>query len=419
MSECQFSSTKSVNGTFNLNRNLVKSSVLIAMLALSGCSQQASDGVLTMDVQRADFTFDIPAAGELEASNATAVTVPSGLRGPQSLAWILANFTQVKAGDVVARMDPERENYRLKMEQFDFDKLAFDSQIQTEKDNTISQNLLEGTQITSQEKDLAERYFSDDERIYNKIEIIDQMRNQDYLVAKMHYFDWGLEQHGSQAEAEQELIKLRQKGHSAKISRYESNLNQMEIIAPHDGLFVYQAGWDGSFPVVGDMMWSGTSIGLLPDTSVMQAKLYVQESEAAGLAVGKKATVYLDAYPDKPFTGEVTQLDALAKPKDKDSPVNYFQFTISLDRTEVGIMQPGRQVQAKVHMLSLNSVLTVPNQALFQKEGQYWVYLKTAEGFVKQTVEMGSRSLNLTEITKGLSEGDVIALTTPPKRSRV
>ena len=393
--------------------------LLIACLTLSACSQQNVDGVLTMEVERADFTVDISAVGELEASQSTAVTVPTGLRGPQSLAWILDDFTQVKAGDVVARMDPERESYRLKMEQFDYDKLGFDSLIQTEKDNTISQTLIQGTQVTSEEKDLAERYFSEDERVYNKIEIIDQMRNQDYLVAKMHYFDWGLGQHGSQAEAEQELIKLKQKGHGAKIDRLENNLEQMEIIAPHDGLFVYQTGWDGSLPVVGDMMWSGFSIGLLPDTSVMQAKMYVQESEASGLGIGKSVTVYLDAYPDKPFLGKVTQLDALAKPKDKDSPVNYFQFTVSLDKTSMDIMQPGRQVRASVHLLSLDNVLTVPNQSIFHKDGQYWVYLKTDDSFTKHAVSLGSRSLNRTEITSGLTEGDVIALTTPPKRSRV
>ena len=406
-----------INNVINVSKLI--SAGLLLLLTLTACSQQSQDGVLTMNVTRGDFNVDIPALGELEASQSTSVIVPTGLRGPQSLAWILDNFSQVRAGDVVARMDPTRENYRLKMEQFDFDKLAFDSQMQTEKDKTISKTLSSGTQITSEEKDLAERFFSEDERVYTKIEIIDQMRNQDYLVAKMHYFDWGLDKHGEQADAEQELIKLKQKGHSAKINRFENNLNQMEIIAPHDGLFVYQAGWDGSFPVVGDMMWSGFSIGLLPDISVMQAKLYVQESEAAGLALGKAATVYLDAYPDKAFAGKVTQVDALAKPKEKDSPVNYFQFTISLDKTSVEIMQPGRQVQAQVHLFNLQDVLTVPNQALFQKEGQYWVYLKTSAGFIKQAVTPGNRSLNRTEITDGLTEGDVIALTTPPKRSRV
>ncbi|WP_324187480.1 hypothetical protein [Shewanella sp. TC10] len=61
----------------------------------------------------------------------------------------------------------------------------------------------------------------------------------------------------------------------------------------------------------------------------------------------------------------------------------------------------------------------MPNQSLFQKSGDYWVYLKTNKGFIKQAVEPGHRSLNRTVIKDGLSQGDVIALTTPPKRSRI
>lgn len=393
--------------------------IMVSVLMLAACSQQQGDGVLTMEVTRGDFNVEIPATGELEASQSTAVTVPNGLRGPQSLAWIIDNFTPVKSGDVIAKMDPTRQRYQLEIEKFDFNRLSLDSDMQQQKDKTISQELQAGTKITSEEKDLAERFFSEDERVYTKIEIIEQMRNQDYLGAKMDYFDWGLAQHDAQAQAEQQLIKLKQGGYQAKIDRYMNNLNQMEIIAPHDGLFVYQAGWDGAMPVVGDMMWSGFTIGTLPDTSVMQAKLFVLESEAAGLAVGKSATVYLDAYPDMAFSGTVTQVDALAKPKEKDSPVNYFQFTVSLEKTLVDIMQPGRQLTAQVYALSLTDVVTIPNQALFQKEGLYWVYLKTGEGFIKQSVTPGQRSIDSTEIISGLAKGDVIALTTPPKRSRV
>ncbi|MCK8046698.1 HlyD family efflux transporter periplasmic adaptor subunit [Shewanella sp. 1CM18E] len=389
------------------------------LLLMTACSDSASEGVLTIDVNRSDFKVDIPAAGELEASNSTTVNVPMGLRGPQSLAWIMDNFSTVKAGDVVARMDGTRESFRLEMEELDYDRLGLDSQIQSQKDKTIDKTLTTDTKLTAQEQDLAERFFSEDERVYTKIDIIDQMRNQDYLEAKMDFYGWGLSQHGSQAEAEQELIKLKQQGHKAKINRFSNNLKQMEIVAPHDGLFVAQPGWNGALPVPGDMMWSGMAIGLLPDTSKMQAKLYVLESEALGLAIGKPVTLYLDAYPELALSGTLTQLDALAKAKEQDSPVNYFEITVSLDKTMVEIMQPGRQINAMVHALDLEDVITVPNQALFQKSGEYWVYLKTSAGFKKQNVTLGNRSLNRTVITAGLKQGDTIALTTPPKRNRV
>ncbi len=413
--------TKSVhgNGIQSYKKSLGCSMLLLATLALSACSDPATNGVITFEVERADFKVDIPASGELEASNSTTVNVPTGLRGPQSLAWIIDNFSNVKAGDVIARMDGTRESFRLEMESLDYDRLGLDSQIQSQKDKTIDKTLSTDTKLTAQEQDLADRFFSEDERVYTKIDIIDQMRNQDYLKAKMDFYGWGISQHGSQADAEQELIKLKQQGHKAKMNRYSSNLQQMEIVAPQDGLFVAQPGWNGVIPIPGDMMWSGMAIGLLPDTSKMQAKLFVLESEALGLAIGKPVTLYLDAYPELALTGTLTQLDALAKAKEQDSPVNYFQITVSLDKTLVEIMQPGRQVNAMVHALDAKDVITVPNQALFQKSGEYWVYLKTPKGFAKQSVTLGNRSLNRTVITEGLKQGDTVALTTPPKRNRV
>ncbi|MCL2916636.1 efflux RND transporter periplasmic adaptor subunit [Shewanella litorisediminis] len=391
---------------------------LLPMALLVGCQESTETAVLTMKVSRSDFKVEIPARGELEAKSATPVSVPGGLRGPQSLAWILDNFSEVTAGDVVARLDGRRETLELELEKYDFDKLALDGDIQAEKNLTTAQELVIGRDVTEEELNLSERFFTDDERVYTKIDIIDQMRNKDYLQARLGYFDWGKGSHDAQATAELDLIRLKQKGIQAKIATYQSNLSQMEITAPHDGLFVMQPGWSGALPMAGDMVWSGIPLGTLPDTSVMQAKLWVLESEAVGLAVDKPVVLTLDAYPDKPFTGKVTQVDALAKPKDRDSPVNYFEFTVTLDVTDTQIMLPGRQVQARVSALSEDQVLAVPNQAIFQREGRYWVYVKSQDGFIEQTITPGSRSLNRTVILEGLKEGDVVALTVPRRRTQ-
>lgn len=386
---------------------------LVLLAALGACSDESRNDVLTMTVEQQVFEVSIPAVGELEASQSTSVTVPTRLRGPQSLAWLRDNFSEVKAGEVVARLDPTRESYNLELERFAYDKLGLDKQIQHEKDVTASSQMMLDSDVNDEELDLAQRFFSEDERVYTKIDIIDQMRNQAYLEARQDYLGWGLDQHDSQAQAEQSLLALKQKSHQSKMSRYQNNLEFMEIKAPHDGIFVYRKGWSGEEPAIGDMVWSGMELGLLPDTSKMQARLFVLESEAAGLAVGKTAEVRLDAYPDRVFRGTVSQVDALAKPREKNSPVNYFEFVVSLDDTLPELMKPGRQVTAKVHVLSQDAAITVPNQALFQKDGQYWVFLRNGREFSQQTVVPGDRSLNRTVIEKGLKQGDVVALTRP------
>ncbi|MCL1077196.1 HlyD family efflux transporter periplasmic adaptor subunit [Parashewanella spongiae] len=392
---------------------------LLLPIALASCSGDSSQQVLTVTVTESDFSIIIPAVGELEAQHSTLVSVPNSLRGPQSIAWLQDNFSVVKKGDVVARLDPAREQFKLTKETLDNRRLTLDGNIQKESDLTLRKSLTLDKQVTSDEQQLAKQFYSEDEQVYTKIDIIDQMRNQEYLSAKMDYFDWNVGQHDIQANAEQDLINLKKKGHQSKINRYQHNLSKMEILAPNDGLFVYKPSWNGIDPVVGDMVWSGMAIGLLPDTSKMQATLYVLESEALGLEVGKQAKVFLDAYPNRPFVGTVSQIDALAQPKDHNSPVNYFHITVQLEQTIPKIMQPGRQVNAEIIALKKHNVLTVPNQSLFQKEGQYWVYMKTPAGFIKQTIILGKRSLNRTEIIEGLKSGDVVSLTVPPAGSQV
>lgn len=406
----------------NLNRKRWRLAAILVMglsvVIASGCERAATD-VLTMEVVAANFKADIPAAGALEASTSTRINVPPGLQGPQSLAWIMDNFSEVKAGEVIARMDSARESFYMEIEQFQFDRLGLDGRIQGQKDQTIAGSLNTDSRITLREQQLAERFFSDDERVYTKIEIIEQMRDQVYLEAKRLFYDWSSDEHSTQAEAEQALIKMKQKSHAEKINRYANNLNQLEVVAPHDGLFVAEPHWHGGLPVAGDMLWSGMTIGTLPDTSKMQARLHVLESEALGLTLGRPVTLYLDAYPEMPIQGRVAQLDTLAKPRVHDSPVNYFALQVAIDKTIPELMRPGRQVKAKVHILDLKNVITVPNQALFHESGRYWVYRQTAAGFVEQAVTPGRRSLNRTVIADGLSAGDIIALTAPPQGSRV
>ncbi|MBM7072069.1 HlyD family efflux transporter periplasmic adaptor subunit [Shewanella sp. 202IG2-18] len=391
---------------------MISLSALCALL-LSACSDPESQGTLTIEVKKSDFGIHIPAEGNLESTESTLITAPHSLRGRQSLVWLLPNFSNVKKGDVIARLDAKRTSFMLKKDKLDNQRSKLDGAMRASSDEIARKKLLQDKSVTATERKLADTFFSDDERVYTKIEIIDQMRNQDYLDAKMDYLDWNTGQHNQKANAEQALITLKQKGIQTKINRHETNLANLEIKAAHDGLFVYKKNWYDEYPAVGDAIFSGQTIGELPNTSNMQASLYALESESSGLKVGLKAIVYLDAYPNKPFEGEVIQVDSLAQPKDKGSPVNYFNFTVQLNETIPELMKQGRQVNAKVEVLESKRMLAVPSQSVFQHEDDYWVFVKDGGEFEKRKVTLGARNLNRTEITSGLNESEVIALTQP------
>ncbi|BDY04656.1 HlyD family efflux transporter periplasmic adaptor subunit [Ferrimonas sp. YFM] len=386
---------------------------LVLLLFLVGCGQAPQQQVLTLDVDPQAFTHVIDAHGQLEPAKAKTVSVPGGLRGPQSLSWVAENFTPVTKGQVVARLDGQRQQLDASLAQFEIDKLALDGQLQQGRDQVQLNEILSGRQVTGEERELAERFHSDDPRVYSRIEIIDNMRNRDYLDAKLGYLDWDEGEQRNRSQAEQQLIELKQQGHRSKVQTATQNLKQMEVVAPADGLFVLVNGFQGRPAISGDMVWSGMAIGKIPDVSKMEARLWVLESEAAGLKVGLPVELHLDAYPDRPIKGKVSRVEALAKPKDNNSPVNYFAFNVELESTDTQVMFPGREVTARVLVGHQEQVVSIPNQALFQEEGQAWVYLQQREGFVKQSVTPGDRSLNRTVILSGLEAGDTIALAKP------
>jgi hypothetical protein len=77
------------------------------------------------------------------------------------------------------------------------------------------------------------------------------------------------------------------------------------------------------------------------------------------------------------------------------------------------MMQPGRKLTAKIDVKSSTQELVVPLQALYFEDGSTYVYLQNGNNFTKQSVVSGRKNLYLVEITQGLSNGDVIALSLP------
>jgi multidrug efflux pump subunit AcrA (membrane-fusion protein) len=160
-------------------------------------------------------------------------------------------------------------------------------------------------------------------------------------------------------------------------------------------------------------VWGGQKLGSLPDLSVMEAKLFVLESEASGLKENLPVSLTLDFEPGRVFNGKVGGLDTVAKPLTEESPLKYFETKASLEITDPVLMKPGVQVKASIFVERLDDVITVPNQAISFEKGQAFLLVKHSAKMKKRPVEVGARSLTLTVITRGLEEGEEILLGHP------
>ena len=65
----------------------------------------------------------------------------------------------------------------------------------------------------------------------------------------------------------------------------------------------------------------------------------------------------------------------------------------------------------------LENVVWVPSQALFERDGRSFVYLKTPQGFTPRDVTLVKRSESQAILT-GVKAGDVVALSNPSEQSK-
>ena len=121
----------------------------------------------------------------------------------------------------------------------------------------------------------------------------------------------------------------------------------------------------------------------------------------------------IDGKPNTSFAGKVTQVDKLARPRFPRVPVQYFGATISLDKTLATLMKPGARVRAVLDLESRAGAFSIPRQAIFEKQGKKLVYRKNGSKFEPVTIEIGSSSAGRVVVTKGLKQGDEIALRDP------
>lgn len=398
-------------------QGLAAVSILLMLLMVSGCGHSDVHTISSMTVEKGPFEIAIPAFGELKSVKSTPIMVPPQVGGRQTITWMAEENTMVNAGDTVIRLDADYYNEQIQKENFEIAKLDLELK-NKEQELFKEKHLLNGDiTITSIEKEMAEVYKKRDPSIYSRNEIIEDEINLHYLDSKTRHYKTKKQKLDEKARAELQLLKLRRQTHQVKVDQYRAALDSLEIKAPNDGLFIYQKNWRGEAPRIGQTVWSGSRLGTLPDLDNMEAKIFVLESEAAGLKKDLKVSIVLDSNPGQDYSGTIVNVDSIAKALERNSPLKYFQVKVSLDNTDKQVMKPGSQVKATIFVARLEDVISVPNQALFfeQADGkeEAFVNIKTGSTFKKQKVITGTRGLARTVISEGLKEGDQILLGKP------
>jgi HlyD family secretion protein len=204
----------------------------------------------------------------------------------------------------------------------------------------------------------------------------------------------------------------------------QKNIESMKMRSPIDGLVVARQNGDASGGFYysgmmlpdyrsGDMVNPGRTLADVIDISGLEVQGKVNEADRATLQAGQGVRVRADALPHERLSGKLKTIGALTSRRfffDSDSK-RQFDGTFQLDRVDPRL-RPGMSAQVDIIGQQLKNVLSIPRQAVFEKEGRPVVYVKEGDHLALHEVKVRYRTASRAVI-EGLTEGTEVALVNP------
>jgi HlyD family secretion protein len=400
-------------------RLLAALSLGLVLLLLAGgrfVSSVGTIGVATTEVHVGRFVREVIAGGTFKAVNATPIVAPLESGREQKIAVLARDGSILKAGDLVVEFDPwgaQKEAADGKADAAAAGAKIAKSQAEGGKN---ARSLTLDRDLAKDEQDRAETFQLTDSQIFSRNAIIESGLDRDLSRKKADVAGRKLDTSGKLSAADRALGEIEAGKARVKVAMAEKSLKALRIVAPHDGLLLLaKKEWTGEMPFVGDSVWPGQKIAEIPDLTNLEAKVFVLEADAAGLKAGLAARLSIEGRPGEEYAAKVSRVDPLAKPRERQSPVKYFETTLSLEKTDPALMKPGQRVRAVIALEEANGVIAIPRGALFEKDGKRVVYRLEGRAFVPVEVTVGANSVSRVVVEKGLRDGDRVALRDPSR----
>lgn len=152
----------------------------------------------------------------------------------------------------------------------------------------------------------------------------------------------------------------------------------------------------------GAMIAPQIPIAMIANMDKVKVAIQIIEKELPRIKKGQFARAKVDAYPDKTFTGRLTELSPAVNPLSKTAKG---EIIINNPRH---LLKPGMFARVELIVDEHKGVLVVPNKAVLKRENKEIVFTG-AGGIAKQKeVKTGFKDENYTEIISGLELGEPV-----------
>lgn len=290
--------------------------VLLAVTALlaSGCAKQAAPPVYqALAVERRDIIVSAQASGSIKPD--TLIEVRSQASGEVTEIKVQTG-DEVRRGTLMVEIDPRtaRNNVEQAQAALDVAQARLQNALAAKR---RADTLFQSLAISETERDAA---------------------NLDY------------------ANANAEQVRSRVALENARIAR-----EQTEVKAPISGTVITKTVERGSVITSSTSgVGGGTVLLTMADLNLVQVRTLVDETDIGKIQPGQRVTVTVDAYPNRPFEGTVAKIEPQAETQQN---VTMFPVIVRIANRE-GLLRPGMNAEAEIHVGERRGVLAVSNSAL-------------------------------------------------------
>ncbi len=425
-------------------RTLVLVVMGVLVLAAAGMAsrvllEEESAAVASFPVQQGEFVITLELRnGELEAVKAEQITSPQ-VRGQLKITHLFPEGEIVEVGDLILEFDKAEFEQRLTEREQELEA------VRAELEKTVANQFVE---IGRQEADIENRTaqvrlaeLQVEKMKFESLVAREEARLkalQDQLALTQAQRKLDAQRTVDQADLKKRELDVAQK--ERRLDRARKDLESLSVNAERPGLVVYEKIWKGSRAEkirVGDEPWGGQTLITLPDLSTMQVQTYVNEVDVDKLEVGQLAHVRLDALPGPLFEGRITSVASLGREKEGDKNVKVFDVTVEI-AGEDSRLKPGMTATSEVIIETIPPrpqaiaddgstpvapeaqegemaalPLSIPIDAVFEKDGQTLVYRLEGGQPVEQIVVLGKRNDDFVVVEQGLGLNDRVTLLDP------
>ncbi len=180
----------------------------------------------------------------------------------------------------------------------------------------------------------------------------------------------------------------------------EDSLSKSSVRAPFDGMVYSLPVKEGAFVQAGDLLLQEA------DLSHVLVRAFVDEPDIGRLQPGQKVEITWDAVPGRTWTGTVSTVPSTVK---LHGNRNIGEATCDIDNQDLRLL-PNINVGVTIVIAEHSNVLTLQRDALHSDDSKPYVFRIVDNQLQRQPVEISLQNLTRVEITAGLAEGSVVAL---------